>query len=53
MPRQPDPRVSRFDEPLLGLYTQALDRFSGLAAQLESCLLHGTPLNADFDPIMG
>ena len=53
MPRQPDPRVSRFDEPLLGLYTQALDRFPGLAAQLESCLLHGTPLNADFDPIMG
>ena len=53
MPRQPDPRVSRFDEPLLGLYTQALNRFPGLAAQLESCLLHGTPLNADFDPIMG
>lgn len=53
MPRQPDPKVSQFDEPLLGLYTQALERFPALAKQLENCLLHGTPLGKDFAPIMG
>ena len=53
MPRQPDPRVSQFDEPLLELYNRAPDRFPSLARQLEDRLSRGTPLGADFAPIMG
>ena len=53
MPRQPDPLASAYDQPLLELYNQALDRFPSLAKQLEDRLSRGTPLGADFAPIMG
>ena len=53
MPRQPDPRAAAYDQPLLSLYHQALERFPSLARQLEARLYRGTPLGADFAPIMG
>ena len=53
MPRIPSPRAKVFDEPLLQLYDQALERFPALAKQLEEHLYQGTPLGEDFAPIMG
>ena len=53
MPRQPDPRAAAYDQPLLALYQEALNRFPSLARQLEDHLYRGTPLGADFAPIMG
>ena len=53
MPRQPDPQAAAYDQPLLSLYHQALERFPSLARQLEARLYRDTPLGADFAPIMG
>ena len=53
MPRTPSPRAKAFDEPLLQLYDQALERFPALAKQLEEHLYQGTPLGEAFAPIMG
>ena len=53
MPRQPDPLAAAYDQPLLALYQEAMNRFPSLARQLEDHLYRGTPLGADFAPIMG
>lgn len=53
MPRTPSPRAKAFDEPLLQLYDQALERFPALAKQLEEHLYRRAPLGEDFAPIMG
>ena len=53
MPREENPRAAGFDQPLLALYHQALERFPGLACQLEACYRSAAPLGEDFAPIMG
>lgn len=44
---------SHLDEPLLALYTQALETYPVLAAQLTEAMEKGTPLDDAFSPVFG
>lgn len=53
IPSVVDPEISRFNEPLLSLYQQALANYPGLLAQIQSSLACTTTLDEAFSPIFG
>lgn len=53
MTKGPDPEHCAFNQPMLELYEQALQRFPGMLAQLQGHLRTGAPLGEEFNAIYG
>lgn len=53
MTKGPDKRHRQFNEPMLRLYEQAMEKFPGMLVQLKEYLKYGTPLGEEFDLIYG
>lgn len=53
MHRKPNEKCLRMNEPLLTLYSKALDRYGVLASQLSAHLQDNTPLGEEYQPDFG
>lgn len=53
MTKGPDEKHRQFNEPMLALYEQAMEKYPAMLAQLEAHLKQGTPLGEEFDLIYG
>lgn len=53
MTKGPDGKHRQFNEPMLALYEQAMEKYPAMLAQLKAHLKHGTPLGEEFDLIYG